>query len=126
MDATRALLSAALLALALAGCTAPAVPPGSPGAPGSLSEGGLLEKSGQAQTARDCPGVGDLSYDVAGSHGSLDIVVTDGATGTVLDTGPLDGNAHSTVRQLLGGHDRWTLTVYTQSFTGSYSVALSC
>ncbi|MCA1810653.1 MAG: hypothetical protein LC623_01415 [Halobacteriales archaeon] len=126
MDASRALL-ATLAALALAGCATPAAPQAAHPAPGAIEQTGLLHASGQEQAAPlDCPGVGDLSYSVVGSAGSLAILVTDDGTGTVLDTGPLQGDAHSTVRGLLGGQDRWTVTVSMQAFTGGYSVALAC
>jgi predicted dehydrogenase len=128
---TRLVLSClALASLALAGCAQPASPSAS-GVPTSdaatfLMRAGNLQRSGSESASRVCPGVGDLTYTVQGRGGTIQVQVTDQETGTVVDTGPLEGDQQNTVHGLLGGHDRWTLSVGLSGFTGDYNVVLAC
>ncbi len=109
----------AISAVALAGCSsAPSV---------TVEQNGLSSASGKDSKTLDCSsGKGSIAYTTTGTAGKIHISLKDQADGKIIDKDDVSGSASGTLADLRGAAGTWTLTVERSSFSGSYSVRLTC
>lgn len=109
------LLSAALCAVLLAGCTGNAV-----------TVAGQGYKTGTETRTLTCGEHGNLALGVQGA-GKMSVSVTDGAGKTIFSEGGVSAGQDGTAQELHGEPGTWTLKVSTGfGYSGQYGITLSC